>query len=65
MSVRYTSDGKRKSSMTHAKHAYLCSCGLIVHGNGGKSSHRRACPGHWCTWTELQLARRAAYEVTR
>ena len=23
----------------HAKRSYFCSCGKIVHGNGGKASH--------------------------
>lgn len=23
----------------HARHAYYCSCGKIVHGNGGRASH--------------------------
>lgn len=40
MSSRYTNDGKRKSSMTHAQRVHHCSCGKTVSGNGGKSSHR-------------------------
>lgn len=24
----------------HAKHAFFCSCGKIVHGNGAKAQHR-------------------------
>jgi hypothetical protein len=24
----------------HAKHAYTCSCGRTVYGNGGKAHHR-------------------------
>lgn len=46
MSSRYTADGKRRSSMTHATRAYTCSgqdgCGKVVHGNGARSSHRAA-----------------------
>lgn len=61
MSTRYTADGRRKSSMTHARHAYTCSCGKVVHGNGAKASHARACPdGYWLSTTaayELRLAK--------
>lgn len=50
MSGRYTADGRRRSSMAHAKHGFFCSCGRIVHGNGAKASHRamheRADDGH-------------------
>ena len=30
--------------MTHAQRSWTCRCGRTVWGNGGKSSHRRACP---------------------
>lgn len=53
MSSRYTADGKRKSSMTHANRSWTCDCGRKVWGNGGKSSHQRACR----TWAEAQVAR--------
>lgn len=53
MSSRYTVDGKRKSSMVHARRIWTCPCGKTVRGNGGKSSHRRACG----TWTRAELAR--------
>lgn len=46
MSKAYTSDGRRRSSMTHARRTWRCTCGRTVAGNGGKSSHRRACPDH-------------------
>ena len=39
----YTSDGKRRSSKTHAKRVRTCLCGKVCRGNGGWSSHRRAC----------------------
>jgi hypothetical protein len=51
VSTRYTADGKRRSSMTHAQHGWTCPCGRKVWGNGGKSSHRRACK----TWAEEAL----------
>jgi hypothetical protein len=52
----YTADGKRKSSMTHARHSWTCPCGRKVWGNGGKASHQRACK----TWAReaLQVAER-------
>ena len=53
MSTRYTADGKRRSSQTHANHSWECDCGKRVWGNGGKSSHQRACP----VWAEAELAR--------
>ncbi len=43
MSKGYTNTGKRISSMAHAKHGWTCSCGKKVWGNGGRSSHQRAC----------------------
>lgn len=46
-------DGKRKSSMTHAQRSWTCPCGRKVWGNGGKSSHQRACS----IWAEDHLAR--------
>lgn len=43
MSSRYTGDGRRKSSMTHAKRGHTCDfCGRVVFGNGGEVSHARA-----------------------
>ena len=49
----YTSgDGKRKSSMGHARHAWTCYCGRVCRGNGGKASHQRACS----VWAERRLA---------
>ncbi len=40
MSSRYTADGKRKSSMTHARRVYVClACGKKLRGNGARSSH--------------------------
>jgi hypothetical protein len=53
MSSRYTADGKRKSSMTHAQRGWTCPCGRKVWGNGGKASHKRACR----TWAEHWLPR--------
>jgi hypothetical protein len=49
----YTYDGKRKSSMTHARRSWTCPCGKVCWGNGGKSSHQRACD----VWAKAELAR--------
>lgn len=43
MSGAYTADGRRKSSMAHAKHGHKCEfCDRTVFGNGGKISHARS-----------------------
>lgn len=43
MSARYTADGRRLSSMTHARRGHKCEfCDRTVFGNGGKVSHGRA-----------------------
>lgn len=34
---------RRQQARKHAKRARTCACGKIVYGNGGWSSHRRAC----------------------
>lgn len=42
MSSRYTADGRRISSMTHARRGHTCDlCGRTVYGNGGQVSHGR------------------------
>jgi hypothetical protein len=42
MSSRYTSDGKRRSSMTHARRGHQCEfCPKVAFGNGGQVSHGR------------------------
>lgn len=39
----HTSDGRRLSSMTHAKRAHTCSlCGQVGYGNGFEAQHGRA-----------------------
>lgn len=44
MSRQYTADGRRRSSMAHANHAYTCAgedgCGKVVSGNGARASHK-------------------------
>lgn len=39
----YTANCKRKSSMTHARRTHTCVCGRECRGNGGWSSHKKAC----------------------
>jgi hypothetical protein len=42
MTRGYTSDGRRISSMTHARRGKDCEfCGKRVYGNGGQVSHAR------------------------
>ena len=42
MSNRYTADGRRKSSMTHASRGHKCDfCDRTVFGNGGQVAHGR------------------------
>lgn len=43
MSKAYTADGRRRSSMTHARRGHTCDlCGKVVFGNGGKVAHGRS-----------------------
>lgn len=45
MSSRYTADGRRRSSMTHAERSHTCDlpgCGQVGWGNGFNTSHGRA-----------------------
>lgn len=43
MSKAYTSNGKRLSSMTHARRGHECQfCGQVSFGNGGKVAHARS-----------------------
>jgi hypothetical protein len=42
MSKAYTSDGKRRSSQTHARRGRQCEfCSAYPHGNGGQVAHAR------------------------
>lgn len=40
----------RARAQAHAKHAYFCTCGRVVHGNGAKythaAMHKRRNDGH-------------------
>lgn len=43
MSNAYTSDGRRISSMTHAKRGHQCEfCDMVAFGNGGSVAHSRS-----------------------
>jgi hypothetical protein len=45
--MAYTvSDQRRRSSQRHAERGWTCYCGRTVFGNGGISSHKRACPAY-------------------
>lgn len=43
MAMNIVSDKRRAAARQHAHRAHQCSCGKIVFGNGGWSSHRKAC----------------------
>lgn len=55
----------RQKAQAHARHAYYCSCGAVVHGNGACSSHRgkhaRAGDGHRYVNREVWKARTPAF----
>lgn len=53
----YTANGKRFSSMTHARRVHVCVCGKECRGNGGWSTHKRAS----VAWAEAIAARRAEH----
>ncbi|HEV6967427.1 hypothetical protein [Roseateles sp.] len=59
---QYTANGKRRSSMTHATRSYTCTCGKVCRGNGGWSSHKRACADYQAA-REASRARRAAGQI--
>lgn len=48
----YTTNGKRRSSMAHARRTYTCVCGKPCRGNGGWSSHKSACK----QWKDTRVA---------
>lgn len=73
-----SSEGRRRRAQAHAKFAHHCTCGRIVHGNGGKAGHaymhEQAGDGHhWTTeasfdrlfpnWRELPWPARGARKV--
>jgi hypothetical protein len=35
---------RRAAAQKHAARVYTCICGKVCHGNGGISSHKKACP---------------------
>ncbi len=43
MAMNIVSDRRRAAARKHASRVYQCSCGKSVRGNGGWSSHRKAC----------------------
>jgi hypothetical protein len=62
MSGAYTSDGRRRSSMTHAKRGHDCAiCPERVYGNGGVVSHGRA---HVRRGEAVELVKHYPYEIS-
>lgn len=47
----------RAKARAHAKHSHTCPCGRVVFGNGGWSSHKRACPVYQQRAAERELKR--------
>ena len=45
--------GSSRSAGLHARNPWTCVCGRTVYGNGGKSSHQRACR----PWAEKLIER--------
>lgn len=58
MSNRYTSDGKRKSSQSHAKHGHTCKCGRMIRGNGYRN-HFNVCPAQAETRAAIKVQQEA------
>jgi len=58
-----TSEARRRGARKHADRSWTCPCGRTVWGNGGKSSHKRACPVYQELFpkpvSDLELRRRA------
>lgn len=46
MGANIVSEAKRNRARKHAARSYTCVCGRICHGNGGWSSHKRACAAY-------------------
>lgn len=42
--MNIVSDKRRAAARKHALKTWTCSCGKQGRGNGGWSSHKRACP---------------------
>ncbi len=56
----YRADGKKLSSMAHAKRRHECKrCGKVIFGNGYQN-HRRACTARWSAATVEER-----YEIIR
>lgn len=65
MSRAYTSNGKRRSSQTHARRIRTCTCGRKLRGNGGWSAHKRACPAYQMARAMFEAQNAALFAVSR
>lgn len=62
MSNAYTSDGKRRSSQTHARRGHQCEfCEQVSFGNGGNVAHART---HVRSGEAIELVRETLYAVS-
>jgi hypothetical protein len=52
---------RKRAAGRHASRSWICDCGRTLNGNGGISSHRRACPA----WKKrvLERSRKALAEI--
>ena len=43
MAANIVSERRKNQARKHANRSYTCVCGKVCKGNGGRSSHRKAC----------------------
>lgn len=44
MATLSKTEKRRERARKHARRSWTCPCGRVCRGNGGASSHQRACP---------------------
>jgi hypothetical protein len=64
-----SSTRRKEMAKAHAKRAWYCTCGKIVHGNGGEHMHRemhaRKGDAHYYMTYSDYLLRKAAAELRK
>lgn len=56
------SAARSRAANVHNNRSWRCTCGREIRGNGGRASHRKACDGHYLTWSAALEARRKEWE---
>lgn len=59
---------RHRAAQRHAERPWTCECGKICWGNGGKSSHKRACIVYMTSmiaWHKATAARTRVGEIER